>query len=67
MESAVRGPVGTRSRSVRRLLRGCIRSMSEGRGFSVEEDHNVVTVIPDMRGGRNGGNLTIQVPVEYLS
>jgi hypothetical protein len=34
-----------------------------GRGFSVEEDHNVVTVIPDMRGGRNGDNLTIQVPV----
>jgi hypothetical protein len=34
-----------------------------GRGFSVEEDHNVVTVIPDMRGGRNGDSLTIQVPV----
>jgi DUF4097 and DUF4098 domain-containing protein YvlB len=34
-----------------------------GRGFSVEEDHNVVTVIPDMRGGPRGENLTIQVPV----
>src|SRR5580658_262822 len=32
-----------------------------GRGFSVEEDHNVVTVIPDFGG--QGTNLTIQVPV----
>jgi DUF4097 and DUF4098 domain-containing protein YvlB len=32
-----------------------------GRGFSVEEDHNVVTVVPDLGG--QGMNLTIQVPV----
>jgi DUF4097 and DUF4098 domain-containing protein YvlB len=32
-----------------------------GRGFSVEEDHNVVTVIPDFGG--QGTNLAIQVPV----
>jgi DUF4097 and DUF4098 domain-containing protein YvlB len=32
-----------------------------GRGFNVEEDHNVVTVSPDFGG--SGTNLTIQVPV----
>ena len=31
-----------------------------GRGFSVEEDHNVVTVIPDMRGGRNVLNIRLR-------
>jgi len=30
-------------------------------GFNVEEDHNVVTVIPDLGG--HGMNLTLQVPV----
>ncbi len=35
--------------------------MSGARGFSLVEDHNVVTVISDM--GVFNGNLDIQVPV----
>ncbi len=40
---------------------GMHRIDAGGRGFSVEEDHNVVTVIPDL-GGQNT-NLVIQVPM----
>jgi hypothetical protein len=55
---------GGRDRGFRREDRdvppGMHRLDLGGRGFSVEEDHNVVTVIPDMGG--MGTNLTIQVP-----
>jgi hypothetical protein len=40
---------------------GMHRIDAGGRGFNVEEDHNVVTVIPDL-GGQNT-NLVIEVPV----
>jgi hypothetical protein len=40
---------------------GMHRIDGASRGFSAEEDHNVVTVIPDMTGTRM--NLTLQVPV----
>jgi Putative adhesin len=58
-----RGPRGrgARDRSDTAIPPGMHRIDAGGRGFSVEEDHNVVTVIPD-----NGGqfmNLTLQVPV----
>lgn len=40
---------------------GMHRIAGGAHGFNVEEDHNVVTVIPDLGGW--GTNLTIQVPV----
>jgi hypothetical protein len=40
---------------------GMHRIDTGGRGFNVEEDHNVVTVIPD--SGGHGMNLALQVPV----
>ena len=56
---------GGRDRSSRREDRdvppGMHRIDTGGRGFTVEEDHNVVNVIADMGG--QGTNLTIQVPV----
>src|ERR1700727_2873045 len=40
---------------------GMHRIDTGGHGFNVEEDHNVVTVIPDNDG--RGMNLALQVPV----
>jgi hypothetical protein len=53
-----RGPDRDRDRDV---PPGMHRIDGGGHGFNVEEDHNVVTVIPDLGGW--GTNLTIQVPV----
>jgi Putative adhesin len=57
---------GNRDRGRRRdretnIPPGMHRIDSGGHGFNVEEDHNVVTVIPDL-GGQHM-NLAIQVPV----
>jgi hypothetical protein len=57
---------GGRDRGSRREDRdapppGMHRIDAGGHGFNVEEDHNVVTVVPDLGG--QGMNLTIQVPV----
>jgi HSP20 family molecular chaperone IbpA len=48
-------------REDRNVPPGMHRIDAGGHGFNVEEDHNVVTVVPDF-GGQNT-NLTIQVPV----
>jgi hypothetical protein len=48
-------------REDRNVPPGMHRIDGGGHGFNVEEDHNVVTVIPDFGG--QGTNLTIQVPV----
>ena len=45
----------------RNIPPGMRRIDGGGHGFNVEEDHNVVTVIPDLGG--QGMNLTIQVPM----
>jgi hypothetical protein len=57
---------GGRDRGRRRDRDGAVppgmhRIDAGAHGFNVEEDHNVVTVIPDFGG--QGMNLTIQVPV----
>ena len=68
IESAAEAEKGTRPACPRRPRRqpdnvppGMHRIDAGGRGFSVEEDHNVVTVIPDIGG--QFMNLTLQVPV----
>jgi hypothetical protein len=48
-------------REDRNVPPGMHRIDGGGHGFNVEEDHNVVTVIPDFGG--QGTNLSIQVPV----
>jgi opacity protein-like surface antigen len=48
-------------REDRNVPPGMHRIDAGGHGFNVEEDHNVVTVVPDFNG--RGTNLTIQVPV----
>jgi hypothetical protein len=60
VESESRGRERGRDRD-RGVPPGMHRIDAGGRGFNVEEDHNVVTVIPDMGG--QSVNLNIQVPV----
>jgi hypothetical protein len=48
-------------REDRNVPPGMHRIDAGAHGFNVEEDHNVVTVVPDFGG--QGTNLTIQVPV----
>jgi hypothetical protein len=55
-----RGDRGSR-RDDRNVPPGMHRIDAAAHGFNVEEDHNVVTVVPDFGG--QGTNLTIQVPV----
>ena len=61
--------IDSESRSSRRIEReersapaGMHRIDTGGRGFNAVEDHNVVTISPEM-GGINGTNFNIQVPV----
>jgi len=62
VEAEARGRERGRDRgSDRNIPPGMHRIDGGGHGFNVEEDHNVVTVIPDFGG--QGMNLTIQVPV----
>ena len=58
---ALTGVLTGRGDRDRNVPPGMHRIDGGGHGFNVEEDHNVVTVSPDMGG--IGTNLTIQVPV----
>jgi hypothetical protein len=58
IQSALRGGGGDSDNSI---PPGMHRIDTGAHGFNVEEDHNVVTVIPDFGGW--GMNLVIQVPV----
>lgn len=50
-----------RDRRDRNVPSGMHRIDAGAHGFTVEEDHNLVTIVPEFSG--NGANMTIQVPV----
>ncbi|HEY3827485.1 MAG TPA: DUF4097 family beta strand repeat-containing protein [Bryobacteraceae bacterium] len=63
VQSEARGKEKERDRGRdrdRNVPPGMHRIDGAGRGFSVEEDHNVVTIVPEFGG--QGMNLTLQVP-----